>query len=451
MRSFEQQAFDQEAPGADGAASASGGIMGRMTPKMWGIVIAVSVVVVGGIIVVIVLATRPATTTMATTDISSTTALSEATTTDSPSGGGGTDSPTSVASSTAAPSMEGSTTAATNPSTGPLPPRSAAMTSEQAAKYLNDLYNGWQAKQDDATPVGVTVTMLGQPTGFFKNIFCSKVYNPDVKGYTGCYQGHADCRLSASVVSSGWMRDTSTNKIASFGGRAVGYIFNQTQTQQKWTRCSSIWDGASFRLYNRGCGDGAADETCDAGKDSAFNNICPKNSGESGHTCTKDDDEVSRKVCAGTFPDATAPVPKAHATSPSCFFPGPAFDWRGQSDFQPGADYTHVMARERLRLNGGEDNHDGKFDVLNNEVIIDAELFLEDLQNDPVSAVPAIVYTKSTNANNINRNYAIQVRDDLCSNYKCEENGGGLIPLVMIDDTDSTSNPFVADTEPVTA
>jgi len=347
--------------------------------------------------------------------------------------GGDTPAPTP-----APPATTGTTT------TTPLPFRTKPMTSQEAADYLNKLYLGF-SEADQTTQIGVTISMAAQVSGFFANIFCSQFFNPDVNGYTTCFKGQADCRMSTSTLSHGWMTDSNTKgKLASFGGRSVGYVFNQTMVEQKWTKCSYIWDGASFRLYNRGCGDGAPSVECGPTETNAFNNKC---GADLDHTCTADDDEIKRKICVGTLPGGTAPVPTRHDTEPECFFPGPAFDYHGQSDFKFGQDYTREMAKQRLKYNDGSDK-EGPNTEKNNEVVLDEELLIHDIWQNPITAIPAIVYTKKTNKNGLNKKYAQGIRDDLCKAYGCEQNGGGVIPLVMIDDTQYQANgPFFADTD----
>jgi len=162
--------------------------------------------------------------------------------------------------------------------------------------------------------------------------------------------------------------------LASFGGRSAGYVFNQTMVQTKWTKCSYIWDGASFNLMNRGCGDGANSAKCGPNEDNAFNNKCGD------HTCTADDDVVKRSIC--DVAGGSRPVPKVHASESQCVFPGPAFDFHGQEDFTPGKDYTHLMGEQRMLNNAGTDT-EGPNVEKNNEVVLDEELFIPDLWKDP--------------------------------------------------------------------
>jgi hypothetical protein len=323
------------------------------------------------------------------------------------------------------------------------PPRSKPMTSVEAAAYLNKLYLSFNAS-NDTSQIGVTISMAANVSGFFGNIFCSHFYNPAFNAYGSCYKGQADCRMSTSVLSHGWMIDDKTKAIAAFGERRAGYVFNQTMVESRWAKCSYIWDGASFRLYNRGCGDGAPADTCDKDADSAYNNQCSKSGAK--HTCTPADDEVKRAICAGP-PGGDRPVPPTHggAGNAECVFPGPAFGYTGQDNYEFMPDHTRYMAKMRLKYNYGADS-EGNNSMKNNEVVLDEELLIKDIWEDPVSAIPAILYTARTDIGGINRNKAIAIRDDLCNVFGCTQNGGGLIPLVKVDDTRYyPQGPFFAD------
>merc|ERR1719222_1299383 len=312
------------------------------------------------------------------------------------------------------------------------------MTSAEATAYLNQLYTGFD-DADDTTPLGVTISMAAQDTAFFKNQYCSLFVNPDSGESTGCFNGQADCRMSASLLSNKWMLDSQTGNVASFGHRSVGYVFNQTLVETRWTKCSYVWDGASGNRYNRGCGDGAPGNSCDEGSGSAWFNICPS----TGKTCTGGDIEVTRSICS--VAGGALPVPPTHDGEAQCVFPGVALNYHSQEEFTAGRDYTREMAKQRLKYNDGHDAT-GKNLEKNNEVVLDEELLIPDFWEDPVAAIPAFIYTKSNMP--ISRNHAQMVRDDFCRHQYCEQNGGGLIPLVMVDDqTYHKEGPFVADGE----
>merc|ERR1712187_265641 len=140
-------------------------------------------------------------------------------------------------------------------------------------------------------------------------------------------------------------------------------------------------------------------------------------------------------------------APPTHDGHPQCYFPGAAFNFHGQADFQPGEDTTRKMLKQRLKFNNNAVENGATPNIeMNNEIVIDEELMIPDYWEDPVAAIPAFVYTKSNEV--IAKGEAKQVRDDFCSYYGCEQNGGSKIPLVRIDDTKKLDNgPFEAANE----
>jgi len=326
----------------------------------------------------------------------------------------------------------GGKTTTTTTSVQPTPPRTQPMSSEAAAKYLNGLFLGFN-QSDAKSPLGVTISMAAQPNTFFGNIFCSTFKNPN--GPTQCFNGQADCRLSASLYSHAWTYDPKTNKTLMGLSRSVGYVFNQSMVESKWAKCSYIWDGASGNKYNRGCGDGAPGTTCEEGTNSAFFDICPSTK----KICTANDIEVKRGLCS-QYPGGIHPVPETHDEFPQCVFPGAALDYHQQADFVPGPDKTRDMATYRVKYNGGHDAT-GPNVAKWKEVVRDELLLLPDMWQDPAPVLTAFLYTKSQLP--ISQNNAKAMRDDFCKFYKVQD-----IPLVMVDDTaDKETGPFHASTD----
>jgi hypothetical protein len=325
-----------------------------------------------------------------------------------------------------------------------IPPRSKPMTSAEAADYLNKLYMAFD-KDDDTTDIGVFVSMAAQRNSFFGNQYCSIYPNPKL-GTTACYNGQADCRMSAAVLSKNWMLNLTSNKLASFGGRHTGYVFNDTMVQTKWGKCSYIWDGATGNNLNRGCGNGApGGNSCMEGSKSAWFNIC-----DSGKTCTAEDAEIKRTQC--DVVGGQTPVPPKHGGETQCFFPGPAIDFRQQDGWTPAEDKLREMAKQRIKYNDGMDDGNGgsglSNSLMNNEVVLDEELLIPDYWVDPVAAIPAFIFTKSDSIAGriINLNDVTKMRDEFCDYYSCSHGGGGVIPLVEVDDQAEigTTGPFRA-------
>jgi len=274
---------------------------------------------------------------------------------------------------------------------------------------------------NDNSPLGITISMAGKPKSFYSNIFCSKIENP-ILGWTKCFEGLAECRVSASLYN---------HKISLKGGkpllglgRRTGFALNQSMVESAWGKCSYIWDGASANRYNRGCGNGAPGD-CNS-KQSAFHNVCLS----TGKECTADAQEVTRALC--THYGGDTPIPPTHDGYPQCFFPGPALDYREQDGYKPGQDATRDMVRNRIALNSGHDVSGPNLEKWN-EVVVDDLLLLPAIQFDPASAIPAFIYTKSDIVAKMDLK---MMRDEFC-----EKNKVAKIPIIALNDQDVLKAP----------
>jgi len=99
---------------------------------------------------------------------------------------------------------------------------------------------------DDTSDLGVTVDM--RPNGVF-DFFCST-------NGSSCFKGDADCRVSASLMNNRVMI-TEENRFAGIMSRTQGIVFNQTTVETRLAKCSYVYDGATDRRLNGGCGCGA--------------------------------------------------------------------------------------------------------------------------------------------------------------------------------------------------
>lgn len=144
--------------------------------------------------------------------------------------------------------------------------------------------------------------MASQPSFFHKNIYCSEIKNP-VLGTYGCNLGRTDCRMSASSYNHQMLINKTSNVTLLGLGRGKGIVFNQTKVEASWGRCSYIWDGASDRKCNIGCGMGAPGDKCDNNGE-AYYNICPSTK----KTCKAKDVEVVGGFCMG-YLGGQVPIP----------------------------------------------------------------------------------------------------------------------------------------------
>jgi len=303
--------------------------------------------------------------------------------------------------------------------------RSEPMTQAEAVEYLNKLYTGWD-ENDDSTPLGVTISMAAQVDTFYGNIFCSTHENP--KGDTKCWNGGADCRLSASLYNNKMILDAKTGKSLLGLGRSTGFVIDQTRVETDFGKCAFLWDGATNNKYNRGCGDGAPTNDCD-NTASAFHNICPSTK----KVCTSADDEVKRGLCkpyGGLFN-----IPEIEVGRPACAFPGPALNYFGQKDFTPGQSALRDMAKSRVQYSNGTDDKGPNVEKWN-EIVVDEKLMLPEIWEDPAKIIPAFIYTKSGLP--LSYTNAEKMRDEFCA-----ENHVNPIPLVEVDDTEyRAEGPF---------
>lgn len=284
--------------------------------------------------------------------------------------------------------------------------------------WLNSLYKGFDAK-DDSSPLGVTISVQSK-----FELYCS-----ELPGET-CYQGHADCRFSASLYNDKMMLDTKTGGVKMTMGGSSGIVFNQTLVESKMGKCSYIFDGGSFNRYNGACGCLSMSGSCQD-PSSAFGNVCPS----TGQTCTISDRDVEGCSC-DTTGDAGNKVM-------GCFHKGAGYD---RGSVRSSADQTREMVKARLRHQDGTAIVYGQPVTLLeywNEVVVDEILMLELLREDPVPVIPAFVYTRGSWSG---RSQAQQMRDA----YRKQFNVQVDIPLVAIDLTvraDAADGPFVLEAD----
>lgn len=235
-----------------------------------------------------------------------------------------------------------------------------------------------------------------------------------------CFNGHADCRLSASVYNHRVMTSRATGGIKIAMNRVAGVVVNQTRVEASLSKCSYMFDGASFNRYHNACGCGSLTTDCND-PTSAFGNVCPS----SGKTCSPSDKEVSSCSCANM------PIPD-RSDHPQCYFHGPAFDVGAENQLR-------TMLKERVSRQDGSDSHD-RLEYWN-EVVIDENILIEQLAVDPAPVIPAFTYVKSNPAG---LTYARRMRDYFVEHYSVP----GETPLIAIDDVMSMTNgegPFSAE------
>jgi hypothetical protein len=278
---------------------------------------------------------------------------------------------------------------------------------------------------NDTSRLGVTISMASITTSFNANIFCSPVMG------TSCYQGSADCRMSASLFNHKIIVDS--NKLAPTMNREVGYVFDQSLTENYWGKCAYIWDGADFNKLNSGCGDGATGNAachtrdCCEDENSAFFNQC---GATDKHTCTRDDVEISRVMCKGETYGVMDPP--SQPSFPTCLYEMPAFIYGTDST----TNHLRDGMKERVALQGNQTWLTSQW----NEVVIDERMLIPKVRQDPAGAIRAFVCVQNQQHPTA-CDMATAMRDEFLTAYGVS----GSIPVVRLDTTvdfTTTGGPF---------
>jgi len=300
------------------------------------------------------------------------------------------------------------------------------MSASAMVDYLNKQYMGFD-ETDPASPIGLVASMASQPSSFYKNIFCSVQPNP--LGNTSCSEGRTDCRMSASLYNHKMLISSKTGSPLLGLSRATGYVFNHTLVENQVGRCSYVWDGASDKKYNVGCGGGAPGDC--GSNTSAFADICPS----TGKICTATDPESVRGYCKG-YLGGTEEVPPTHEGHDQCSFPGPAIDYRRQAGWKAATSYMRDMATNRTKFSNGSDSEGPNVEKWN-EVVIDERLLLPLIDYDPAVAIPAFLYVSGPPQN---KQMAQAMRDEFCKFNSVDKIP--IIQCIKATDTMPAAGPF---------
>lgn len=258
------------------------------------------------------------------------------------------------------------------------------------------------------SPLGITISFANVAEDFNANLFCSPYMD------TKCFTGFSDCRMSAALFN--WKIASSNYVWATTFGRAVGFVFNQTLVETSMGKCMYVYDGATERKLNNGCGSGGGDDCSKPG--SAYANICPS----TGKVCTADDIEVKGQICQ---PDGPVPVPTAMGKGLQCFFSMPALNY-------PKMDRPNHLQKALAARMVNELKTDNYAD--HTELVIDERVLIPKIWEDPAVTIPAFVYAKSRGA--AGRKSAEAMRDKFSMDYKV-----GKIPVVGVNDQTSFMPP----------
>jgi len=297
---------------------------------------------------------------------------------------------------------------------------------------------------DDSTALGVTLSYAGQTGSFLDNIYCSNYVD------TGCHVGDNECRMSAAMINHKVMiqADGDGFRVAPLMQRNIGYIFNQTLTENYWTKCAFLYDGADSYNVNLGCGATAPiPQDCD-NPNAAYFDMCTTDGGDSYHHCTATDPEVvSRKCrCDTCDPPYGSITPPHFKNDEVCFYEMPALivDYDDPSSFTP-SNTNHL--RDSLKQRVASDLTTGQHQEWN-EVVIDERLLLPLIQQDPTHTIVAFFYVDGASLwVETAKQLATQMRDRFQEHYHVS--GVPDIPVVLLDSRNvftGTDGPFKLDT-----
>lgn len=314
-------------------------------------------------------------------------------------------------------------------------------------RELNAMYMDFDAS-NDSSAIGVTIGFAGNPKSFDDNLFCN--------GYvdTGCFHGNNDCRMSAAIMNHKVMvgevaddghPNATGYKVEPLMARAIGYIFNQTLTENYFGKCVFLYDGATALNVNQGCGGSApVPASCD-NPNSAFYNMCTNDGGKSYHHCNATDPEIEGKKCkceSCSEPYGTMIPPQYRYTQDQCFYEMPALivPHDDPGSFIPSST-NHLRDAMKQRVLGDESS--GQTQEWT-EVVIDDRLLIPQLKLDPTHTIVAFVYAIGADMGpEDGLAYATKMRDQYQQKYGVV--GVGDIPVIELDaihDFTQSGGPF---------
>jgi len=303
---------------------------------------------------------------------------------------------------------------------------------------------------DDESHVGVTIDM--RPDDKFE-FFCR------ANGST-CYNGNGDCRISASIANNRVMI-TNTSRFAGVMSRTQGIVFNQTTVDTRLAKCSYVYDGASDRRLNGGCGCGAlggadchdvmsayTNNDC-AASDSFDANACQNACRSNSSDCMKANPTTQMvETCYCESPHLHADYDKDSTLTSQCYFKAPNFF------NSTGADETRNMLKRRLEsqfatpVNEPLDANKTMFRYKPEywtEVVLDGEVMFETLRSKPAHAIIAFIYDKANAVGKLNA-------QTMARTMQAEFNMTKPVPVVAFDSTVNVTEtaPFSFESEVLT-
>lgn len=331
---------------------------------------------------------------------------------------------------TTGPTGPATTAAPPTTTTTPLVIPSTPWSVADAVRVLNYKYMSFD-ENNDATDLGVTISMASQVSTFNENLFCSTFMG------TQCYQGQADCRMSASLFNHKVL--VNGTRLSPTMSRPVGYVFNQDLTESHFGKCAYVWDGNDFTNLNNGCGAAARGQGC-GNRQAAFANQCNQDDWDNMHNCTRQDPEIEGRLCKCEPPFCSESYghidPPTDPTGETCFYELPAL---GYQPYDPTISKTNRLrdsVKQRVALQGNDSTLTSTW----NEVVIDERLLIPKIIENPANAIWAFVCV-ITDEQPGACDQAVTMRDEFLTAY----NVTGTVPVVQMDpnaDFGTAGGPF---------
>lgn len=308
-----------------------------------------------------------------------------------------------------------------------------------AAKYLNNRYMDYDPN-NDASHMGVAINFRGDDKFQF---FCS------VNGTT-CFKGKADCRTSAALMNKRVMI-TEQETMKTFAAQKVGIAFNMSSVESQLHKCSYVYDGATDRKLNGGCGCGSlGTEACDAlsaydNNDCALPNPfsvaqdCKDACYNNGSTCIKaapNTQDVEPCYCSSTHLTAKYPGYNIDSTTQAqCYFKAKNFyTGLNGTGTETSTDETRDMLKRRMTSQETptttQELEDGTLRYKPeywNEIVLDGWRIFQMLDGEfPAHLVVAIVYDKHDEVAVVN---AQSMANEMKDNYRMHSP----VPIIAYD------------------
>jgi len=233
--------------------------------------------------------------------------------------------------------------------------------------------------------------------------------------------------------------------------RNAGIVFNQATVESQMSKCSYVYDGATDRRLNGGCGCGADGAASCANVLCAFNdndcaysdpfdtNVCRQHCQNGDPECVNaTPDTYYVETCYCSSPHLVPGYDTASTLTPQCYFKAPNF-YNGTSS----SDETRDMLKRRVQSQWAHPVNEPVGDQTRykpgywTEVVLDGRVVFEKLNSRPAEAIVAFIYKKN---DAVAKLFATTMAQTMQTEYGMTQP----VPLVAFDTTVNvtTTPPF---------